>query len=82
MDETAMNTTANTTDTPTGAATETPPVVPAAPLGDLKQNDKQKKVRALVRVSHDGETYEPDEFFSVGGKQLQALLDVKAVKTA
>ena len=41
-----------------------------------------KTVRPIVRVEHDGQVYEPgsDASFEVGGKQLQSLLDVKAVE--
>lgn len=41
-----------------------------------------RTVRPIVRVEHDGQVYEPgsDATFEVGGKQLQSLLDVKAVE--
>ncbi len=41
-----------------------------------------KTVRPIVRVEHDGQVYEPgsDATFEVGGKQLQSLLDAKAVE--
>lgn len=41
-----------------------------------------KTVRPIVRIEHDGQVYEPgtDATFEVGGKQLQSLLDVKAVE--
>lgn len=47
-----------------------------------KAGDKLKTVKPLVRVEHDGEVYEPgsDATFEIGGKPLQALLDVKAVE--
>ena len=47
-----------------------------------KADSKLKTVKPLVRVEHDGEVYEPgsDATFEIGGKQLQALLDVKAVE--
>ena len=41
-----------------------------------------RTVRPIVRVEHDGQVYEPgsDASFEVGGKQLQSLLDAKAVE--
>lgn len=49
--------------------------------GDKPQGDA-KTVRPIVRVEHDGQVYEPgsDATFEVGGKQLQSLLDAKAVE--
>lgn len=51
------------------------------PQAEAVQGDA-KTVRPIVRVEHDGQVYEPgsDATFEVGGKQLQSLLDVKAVE--
>ncbi len=61
--------------------TQAPAKAAAEPVTD-KADSKLKTVKPLVRVEHDGEVYEPgsDATFEIGGKQLQALLDVKAVE--
>lgn len=66
--------TAQTSAQPEGQAQAEQKVKPAQ--GDAKT------VRPIVRVEHDGQVYEPgsDASFEVGGKQLQSLLDVKAVE--
>ena len=66
--------TAQTSAQPEGQAQAEQKVKPAQ--GDAKT------VRPIVRVEHDGQVYEPgsDATFDVGGKQLQSLLDVKAVE--
>ena len=72
--EAAQADTAQTSAQPEGLAQAEQKVKPAQ--GDAKT------VRPIVRVEHDGQVYEPgsDATFEVGGKQLQSLLDVKAVE--
>ncbi|WP_033965080.1 hypothetical protein [Pseudomonas aeruginosa] len=72
--EAVQTDTAQTSAQPEGQAQAEQKVKPAQ--GDAKT------VRPIVRVEHDGQVYEPgsDASFEVGGKQLQSLLDVKAVE--
>lgn len=72
--DTVQADTAQTSAQPEGQAQAEQKVKPAQ--GDAKT------VRPIVRVEHDGQVYEPgsDATFEVGGKQLQSLLDVKAVE--
>ena len=72
--DTAQADTAQTSAQPEGQAQAEQKVKPAQ--GDAKT------VRPIVRIEHDGQVYEPgtDATFEVGGKQLQSLLDVKAVE--
>ena len=72
--DTAQADTAQTSAQPEGQAQAEQKVKPAQ--GDAKT------VRPIVRVEHDGQVYEPgsDATFEVGGKQLQSLLDAKAVE--
>ncbi|MGG2831897.1 MULTISPECIES: hypothetical protein [Gammaproteobacteria] len=72
--DTVQADTAQTSAQPEGQAQAEQKVKPAQ--GDAKT------VRPIVRVEHDGQVYEPgsDASFEVGGKQLQSLLDVKAVE--
>ena len=72
--DTAQAETAQTSAQPEGQTQAEQKVKPAQ--GDAKT------VRPIVRVEHDGQVYEPgsDATFEVGGKQLQSLLDVKAVE--
>lgn len=72
--DTVQADTAQTSAQPEGQAQAEQKVKPAQ--GDAKT------VRPIVRVEHDGQVYEPgsDATFEVGGKQLQSLLDAKAVE--
>ncbi len=72
--DTVQADTAQTSAQPEGQAQAEQKVKPAQ--GDAKT------VRPIVRVEHDGQVYEPgsDASFEVGGKQLQSLLDAKAVE--
>ena len=72
--DTAQADTAQTSAQPEGQTQAEQKVKPAQ--GDAKT------VRPIVRIEHDGQVYEPgtDATFEVGGKQLQSLLDVKAVE--
>lgn len=72
--DTAQANTAQTSAQPEGQTQAEQKVKPAQ--GDAKT------VRPIVRVEHDGQVYEPgsDATFEVGGKQLQSLLDAKAVE--
>ena len=72
--DTAQADTAQTSAQPEGQAQAEQKVKPAQ--GDAKT------VRPIVRIEHDGQVYEPgsDATFEVGGKQLQSLLDAKAVE--
>ncbi|HGL5375983.1 TPA: hypothetical protein ACKFCW_004938 [Citrobacter farmeri] len=72
--DTAQADTAQTSAQPEGQTQAEQKVKPAQ--GDAKT------VRPIVRVEHDGQVYEPgsDATFEVGGKQLQSLLDAKAVE--
>lgn len=72
--DTVQADTAQTSAQPEGQAQAEQKVKPAQ--GDAKT------VRPIVRVEHDGQVYEPgsDATFDVGGKQLQSLLDAKAVE--
>ena len=72
--DTAQADTVQTSAQPEGQTQAEQKVKPAQ--GDAKT------VRPIVRVEHDGQVYEPgsDATFEVGGKQLQSLLDAKAVE--